>query len=77
MKKTKKKKKKNQKKVKQKKHEIEKESEKVMKPVQDQDKVNQTNKERQIETLKIILNKKLPRPKKLMNIKLCHLDIIN
>jgi len=36
-----------------------------MEPVQDQDKVNQTNKERQIETLKIILSKNLPRPKKI------------
>ena len=59
----------------QEKHEIEKESEEVMKSVQDQDEVNQINKEQQIETLKIILNENLPSPKKINKIKLCHLGI--
>ena len=49
----------------QEKHEIEKESEEIMKSVQDQDEVNQINKEQQIETLKIILNENLPSPKKI------------
>jgi len=49
----------------QEKHEIEKESEEVMKSVQDQDEANQINKEQQIETLKIILNENLPSPKKI------------